>query len=322
MNKSVVLIGVGGIGYRHFQSLLNYESKLDISVIDLDGNALEQAKRYELEKKNNNINVEYYKSISNIPHKISIAIIATSSLVRRKVFEELLEVAEIKFIVFEKFLFPKVEDYEYVKNKLSERGIKAYVNCPCRMYPGYIDLKKEIKNEGHLDVLVSGSNWGIACNAIHTIDVVGFLVDSYGKLFTDSFLLDDEIQDSKRKGYVDFTGRLVCQLSDKANIVFDSEKSGDACCKIAIYTKNKIYTISETEQTIAVFEDGKIEKKPFPILFQSCLTEKIVYELLNTRSCSLTRFENSMQWHVSLLEAFQKKYSSIQGVQKDICPIT
>ena len=46
MNKeNVLLIAVGGIGFRHFQALINCQSDFVLYVVDVSREALEQARR-------------------------------------------------------------------------------------------------------------------------------------------------------------------------------------------------------------------------------------------------------------------------------------
>lgn len=56
------------------------------------------------------------------PHEIELVVIATSSNMRRIVFEQLIDHAFVKYILFEKVLFQRKEDYYFVQEKLKESG--------------------------------------------------------------------------------------------------------------------------------------------------------------------------------------------------------
>ena len=50
MTANVLLIAVGGIGFRHFQALLNCESDFELHVLDLNTDTIERAKAYAAEQ--------------------------------------------------------------------------------------------------------------------------------------------------------------------------------------------------------------------------------------------------------------------------------
>ena len=322
MLARVALLGVGGIGFRHFQSLLEMELQIELYVIDISEEALEKARYHANNVIHKYVDVKLSKTADTLPTEIDVAIIATSSLVRKKLFNQLIDYRNIRYVIFEKFLFPREDDYMEVFNHLKKNNIQGYVNCPSRLYPGYIDLKQRIDKYKDVHVFVHGSNWGLACNAIHEIDKVGFLLDNYDELICDGINLDDKIHTSKRFGYVEFTGDLVCRLGDKATIFMNSSDSYNVPVEEVICNGNMTYVISEGNQTISYEENGHRKEKPFPILYQSQLTGSIVTKLLTMSKCSLTKYEDTMQWHMALLKAFKQKYDEVSGCIKDYCPIT
>lgn len=320
---TVALIGAGGIGFRHFQSLLDMDYPLDLIVVDLQEEALKKAQGYAFGKLGaSDIKATYQNGLGSLPDKIDVLIIATSSLPRREIFEQAAERAKIDYVIFEKFMFPQEEDYACVGRILEKKGIKAYVNTPCRLYPGYVGLKKQLEGEKHIDVLVSGSNWGLSCNAIHVIDAIGYLMGTYGTLATDASSLDSQILKSKREHYIEFNGRLVCRLGDAASIVMDSFSSGEAAFTSTIFAGDAVYTVCEPKQQMWVSRDGVTQAYGFPIYYQSGLTSQVVGGLLTGQGCGLTKYQDSVQWHVSLLRAFLKKYNDATGNDGTLCPIT
>ena len=318
----IALLGIGNIGFRHFQSLMELQKKSEIYVIDSSENALIKAEEYENSINNIGLKVFFSKHMDALPEKIDVAIIATSSLVRQQLFECLLEQTNPRYVIFEKFLFPKESAYEVVRDKLQLNSIKGYINCPSRLYPGYVKLKKHINKNKGLNVFIHGSNWGLACNAIHAIDKIGYLLESYDELKCDGTMLDNKIHASKRSGYVEFTGNLVCRLGNKATVFLNSSDSINVPFETVICNGDKTYIVSEINQTINYEEDGQRKENVFPIIYQSQLTASIVTELVNTSSCGLTRYEDTMQWHLALLRAFKTKYDEINGHVSDSCPIT
>ena len=321
-NKKIVLIGAGGIGYRHFQSLMDISFPIELVVVDLNKNALERVKSYASANIHKPVQLTCFQDTNSLPAIIDVLIIATSSLVRFKLFKDIVETSDVKNIIFEKFLFPQTSEYDHAFKILREKKIHAFVNTPCRLYPGYITLKEKLNGINYLNVYVSGSNWGLACNIIHTIDVIAYLTDSCNVLISDGTMLDNSLLKSKRDNYIEFTGRMYCQLENSANIILDSESTGESIYKTTIYAEDTIYTISETEQRISITKKGITITQEFPVYYQSQLTARVVEDLILNHTCGLTKYEYSMQWHISLLNAFLKKYNSIIDKDQTICPIT
>lgn len=318
--KNVVLVGVGGIGFRHFQAIMNCANPVNLCVVDLSEEAIQRCIEEEKNSKSK-VEISYSREISNLPKEIDILIIATSSIPRCSIFKQIVKESNIKNVIFEKFLFPRITEYDEVSEILEKKNIRAFVNCPGRMFPGYKNLKNEIdKSKGGI-AYISGSNWGLACNAIHFIDQVGFLFDSYEELRVDTSLLDDEVKESKRNGYIEFTGRAIFSLGRNIKIVMDSFSTGNVPFRITLANGNNLYTISEGERWMLKSADTGFEKTEFATFFQSQLTDKVIDELLNGKDCELTAYENTKQWHKAMLTAFSKIYSTKEG-DKSMCPIT
>ena len=320
--KNIAIIGLGGIGFRHFQSLMNSNLEIKLVLVDVSQNALERARRFEENNKNNMIELFYTDNIEDCPRRIDVAIIATSSLVRREVFESLVFFSVVDAVILEKFLFPREEDYEYVRNLIKEKNIKAYVNCPCRLYPGYINIKKELNGIDRIDAIITGANWGLACNAIHTVDTIGYLLDSYDEMTVDASMLNDKIEESKREGYIEFTGWLICEIGTKGRIIMGSDDTGEVPIKLILLCGEKTFIIYEADKKMFVSCKGSSQLVDFPIYYQSELTASVVGELITTGKCGLTRYEDTIQWHTALLKAFIHKYNQITRENKDCCPIT
>lgn len=324
---TVLLIGVGGIGFRHFQSLMNLELHTELLLVDINESALERAKEYEATVKKNNIDVKYYTDISKIPESIDVAIIATSSIVRRNVIESLTEKAKVDYMILEKVLFAKIDDYHAVSLLLKNNNIKAYVNCPRRMYPGYIELKKELSYQKHLNVYITGSAWGLCCNSIHLIDAMDFLCDGDTQVvecFGD--MLDEVCIQSKRKNYIEMTGKIAGNIGGKVDFVIECFNDTDVYQEVVIVTSDKMYIINEIEQKLYVFntenQNRSISTKKFNTKYQSQLTSMIIEELVKKGECSLTSYGRSCDLHIPLLKIFLENYNKSNEEDSDLCPIT
>ena len=69
-------------------------------------------------------------------------------------------------------MFQKEEEFDIALNWFVEKNIRAWVNCPRRLFNIYQKIKNEIIDEDIITMTVFGGEWGLACNAIHYIDFV------------------------------------------------------------------------------------------------------------------------------------------------------
>lgn len=318
----VALVGVGGIGFRHFQSLLTSDRELTIYLVDTSRGALSKAEEYARQEAPKEISICYENSIDALPNNIDILIIATSSLVRKSLFMKITKRAEVRFVIFEKFLFPCITDYMETETQIINKGMKAFVNCPSRLYPGYINLKNLIKEAPSITIHSTGSNWGISCNAIHILDTAAFLMNAYDGISCDASQLDSSILNSKRDGYIEFTGKLICRIADRATIVMESYADGDLPYTNTIFAGDSVFIVSESDQTMIISDATGVRKESFSIYYQSALTNIVVEELLEDGGCGLISYIDSCKLHIPMLDEFRKQYNKIMHNDDVICPIT
>src|SRR5690554_1651307 len=225
MKKNIGIIGAGQLGSRHLQSLADLDGDFfDIYVFDTSADSIKIAEeRYQQCIKINSPEVGYFNDFSLLPKTFQTVIVATSSLVRRKVVENLMLQSEVEFLVLEKFLFPKIEDYSAVESLLKEKKVKCYVNTPRRTFDFYQYIKPTLTAPFHMEV--TGANWGLGCNTIHYLDLFAYYSNNTEIEVINN--LDNEIQVSKRAGYIEFTGSLIIKDVENNTITISSFKDGN-----------------------------------------------------------------------------------------------
>lgn len=311
----VGIIGVGALGERHLQSVLHLGEQVQVWAVE------SRMERID-ELRGNYQEVNFFDSIQELPKKLDVVVIATSSNVRRTVFEELLKTVEISYIVFEKVLFQKIEDYTYVAEELKKHHIRAWVNCARREWPSYQKVQKEITASREVSISVVGGEWGLACNGIHMLDLVQFLERNRCEIVNAN--LKNEVVESKRKGFFEVYGSLNGTCGPNGVYQITCMKESALPIQIDVQTDRARYCISEQYQIMRVSREcnqWEEEIEEFPIMYQSQLTEHVVLELMETGTCFLPDFQESMELHqkflATLLEVFEKN-----GMEKGICPIT
>lgn len=321
--KNVLLIAVGGIGFRHFQAVINCKEPIDLYVVDISEEALARAREYA-DTLTTKPNIVYSKDISGIPEHIHVAIIATSSLPRRKVFEELVATHKVDSVIFEKIMFPKLEDYDAVQKILDEKHIRAHVDCPARLYDIYHQIREESIGCKYFTAVMRGSNWGLACNAIHLIDQVAFMAGVDTKKVVCSGYLEDDIVASKRKGYVEFFGKLIGNIGERCSFVIECDRK-DNPVTFEFFTDKAYYYVNEVEGVLKKVINGEqdgglVERIVIP--FVSQLTNISVDGLLRGEAIDLASYAETRPLHEALLRTFLSHMNKVQGTESELCPIT
>lgn len=325
MKNKIVIIGAGQLGSRHLQSLADLNGQdYEVFVYDTMQESLDTAKeRYDGCIIKNSPTVSYSTNFKSLPQDIKVGIVATGSLVRRSVVESLLEHADVEYLILEKFLFPRIEDYDAIAQLLKEKEVHAFVNTPRRTFDFYRQIKQSITYPFHMDL--TGIDWGIGCNSVHFLDLFMYL--NGGAKFEVINNLDDEILESKRQGYIEFTGSLIFKDELGNTLILSSFKEGDRASVLSIADKNKKSNIHEggLSKIYSYEKEGSqlmYVETDISIPYQSKMTSKIVEEVVDTGRSSLTSFEESSFQHMKLLELFLQHYNTITQKQTDLCLIT
>ena len=162
------IIGTGQIGSRHLQALALIDRPVSIQVVDPSPASLKTAReRFNEVKGSGNVeHVEYLKDISEMTPELDCVLIATKADIRRQALEQLLAQKHVSYLILEKVLFQKKDDFEAVNALLNRCNVKTWVNFPRRVWPIYQELKKKLTNVNTVDFNVTGSRWGLGCNGL------------------------------------------------------------------------------------------------------------------------------------------------------------
>lgn len=322
---TVLVIGAGGIGMRHLQSVATLGQPFACWAVDPSEGALQRAKQL-LDTTAAASAFHYVQSLEQAPAQADVAVVATSSRVRAKVVADLLAREQIRYLVLEKFLFPCEAEYGEIGALMTEKGIPCWVNTPRGMYPGWQTVMDALQTaQGPLHYTLVGGAWGLGCNAIHYVDMLDRLLGGGEAFAYDLSGLDNTLCPSKRDDYVEFTGTLRVFHPRAAEIQLVAQRSTAMWPLQTLWTDTLRFVISEPEQRAwrATQETGwKMEELAFPIRFQSQLTGPVIEQLLATGDCPLTPYKRSAALHIPLLRALLGHYNAITGKSDTLCPIT
>ena len=316
--KRVAIIGAGQLGSRHLQGLKTAQTEMEIWVIDASEESLRVAKeRCDSVEGKTLKTVQYNQSIEALPNDLDLVIVATGSKPRAAIVKSLLAHTSVKYLVLEKFLFTRLQDFNDVEVLLKEKNVKCWVNCPRRMWSAYEHIVKLINRDAPIRIEYRGQNWGMCCNTVHYIDLWMYLAGN-APFMVDFCEVEPSVIESKRSGYIELLGTEKFTSADGDALILGSLAEFDGESKVIIRNEDNEIIVKESKGLWYYNGVEHTDKTPF----QSGLTGILADELLSTGECRLTPYSISAQYHKPYLTAVLDFVNKIQGTDLDNCPIT
>jgi len=316
---NVAIIGAGQLGSRHLQAILRSEYEINIFIIDPSADALKVAETRAEEISCSGKQLTFSKNYSVLPEHITLAVIATNSIHRLDALQNLSNATNIDYLILEKVLFQNENDFYLAEEIISAKSIKCYVNCPRRMFNFYNNLRHDLSDSDEIELIYSGGAWGLACNAVHLLDLFSFLSGRAADKIDCSLL--ENYTESKRKGYYEVYGIISGSVSAKNRIILKSDLT-DRNSTMIINSKSMSVYINESMRTAytATKDNNWIyTEENIDILYQSEMTNLVLKSLIETKKCNLTTYSESKNIHLPLLSSLTE-YFKQKGI--DGCPIT
>ncbi|WP_210643494.1 Gfo/Idh/MocA family oxidoreductase [Pseudomonas sp. Tri1] len=328
VKSNYLLVGAGQLGTRHLQALVGHApGPTAIQVVDPFETSLTMARERADAVKNSDgyVELSYLSKFDHILPTIDFSVIATNANCRLDVIKQVLAKSHVRYLLLEKVLFQSTDQLDQAVDLIERVGTATYVNCPRRMFPIYRELREHLKDAKRVVLTVEGDDWGLACNAIHFIDLWAFLTGC-ADYEVDVSALDSTILDSKREGYKEVTGILsghaaghsFC-LTSRALDTVDKEP-----LKVRIETERLVIDILESKGICRIVDlaSHSEQEQSFSIPYQSQLTHLVADSLLQHGHCELTPFKESVALHKPLLKALLTFFNEYDDVVRDHCPIT
>ena len=303
----VVVVGCGGIGSRHIQGAAKCPevSRIDCVEISEDNISLSKSRLKEIE---HDKQVNFYRQITDLTGNVDVCIIATPSGVRKKVLLDVLEQTTVRCFILEKIVFQEEEDFELIIETLASRGIKCWVNCYSRAEERYKYIKNNIAGDEILKIEAAypnPPNFNLASSVIHSIDLFCYLRDNY-QLDLDLSGLEDMLISSKHAGYSEFRGTIRANnnLGDSL-VVRPAPVDG---LTYTIRSKGVEYVCSESKDYFTLNSGTSgvaIESK---LLWQNCLTNLYIGDIINNNKCVLPTLEESFKIHKVMFKSIRKHF--------------
>jgi predicted dehydrogenase len=323
--KVNLIIGAGQLGSRHLQALLRLNLEQQIYVLDPSVSSLKIAKARASEIVNSHT-INFITDWEDLPAVFDLAIVATGANVRSKIIKQLLTFYVVKYLVLEKVLFQDIASYEEIRLLLLEKQTPTWVNHPRRMFSHYQAIKNTLaETDEPVFFNVVGGNWGLACNAIHFIDLFTFLSGSTVTSLNFDWI-DDIIHESKRPGNIEFTGTISGSFKneDRFGITSFNGEISDITVHISTISNRWLIQEGSSQNVIHLSKENafKAVMNTFETEFQSTLTTEIAQSIFETGNCKLPTYEEACLSHIPFLTSSLKKYVLLTGFVTDLCPIT
>lgn len=318
-NYNVFLVGAGQLGSRYLQGLAKSELQLQIRVVDTSETALARSHQRWLEAggSQSKSQIELKTTIGSLNSPVDLVIVSTPAGGRAALMSSLARNTSASYWVIEKVLAQSSEELEEIYEATAvAKG--CWVNTPRRLMTWHKELKSVFSYNGPIRVSKDGGLWGLACNAIHFIDLVSWWSDE-GLAAIDTSGLDAEWIPSKRVGYFEVTGTLVAHYSGGSELIMRSKVSAsNDLLKVNIANGDR-WLIDETngsaQSSSGIHINGRLE-------YQSELTAPMVTEILTNGTCGLPTLKESSAQHAIFLDAMLNHWNRSRNSNDRKVPIT
>jgi len=298
MKYNIAIIGAGELGSRYLQGMSGCKFPLDIFVVDPSHASLSQAKErwHQVSAGSDTHSVVFLDNFSGIHDiLIDVIIVATSSEGRADLIRELSSQIEVRYWVVEKVLAQSESELKLI-SKVLKNFPGAWVNTPRRMIKWYQDIIASSPGGSPITCTVSGGDWGLACNAIHFLDLVAWWSgEELVSIQTDE--LAPQWHKSKREGYWEIFGTLTANYSQGSRLVLKST-SGDASYLVEIQAEGFAWEIHELNGAAARSDGESISGR---LEFQSEITGRLIESILKSGRCDLPTVDESAVLHIPLV---------------------
>jgi hypothetical protein len=315
----VLIAGAGQLGSRYLQGLAKCRLPLMIYVQDISATSLVLAEQRwdEVHGLETRHVVSFHTTFDTLPRQCDIAIVVTTADVRPKVIAEIADYSTVRFWVLEKVLAQSESGLDEIMEHVGI-GSRAWVNTMRRILPLHQQLKLQLSLKPPLVLKVGGGKWGLACNAVHFLDLLAWWTgETLQEVNTD--LLSKRWFEGKRQGNWEVLGTLGAKFSGGSQ-AFLSAGEGEACYSLTVSDHYRSCNINE-EEGLASCSDG-IEILSSRLPYQSELSAALVESILESCGCGLPTLEESVAIHRVFLRGMIEHWK--QTVDPDaICvPIT
>jgi len=279
----ICVIGVGNIGMRYVQGITRKFPEAELYLVDNPARLKELG---ELDLGDTTL----LESVGDINVDIDLCVVSTSCEPRLEIYKRCLEIRP-RYIILEKYLFTSRQQFQ---DCLMLDRVPTFVN---QWLYGSKTFDCLFEKEAS-SVTLAGSSWGLACNAVHWIDVFQRHMN-IAQLAVGRDTCVTDVVPSKRAGYEEIYGELAF-VDENSNKAFKLIDRSDDCFNgvMEITVDDQVYGFDYSQVTL----NGQTLSK-FP--YFSEIFGDIAADIIDTGECHLPRLEDSISQHLLIEEVFE-----------------
>lgn len=313
-----LLVGAGQLGSRYLQGLMGISQSLDIDVIDTSTRSLSIARqRLSQVPRASDHRIRFSPSLDVLSKHVDLAFIVTPAHCRSDLIRAISSGFHVNSWILEKILAQSTQQLDLIRNSLRSNR-KVWVNTPRRLMVWHQSIRAQLFSDGPspLQVRVHGGSWGLACNAIHFIDLVAWWTQASVRSVIPSGL--GEWFKSKRVGFYEVCGSLVVTYEDGSVLELCCH-SGQEPTQISVLTSQGEWLV---EESLGRCQGANGQQLYGQLNLQSAITGPLVKQILQNGNCDLPTLSESTAQHRPFLETLQNHWNESHGCQDSIVPIT
>jgi predicted dehydrogenase len=303
-----LLVGAGQLGSRYLQGLVRVDRELSITVVDNSSSSLDLAwQRLAEVSPATGHEVRFSTSLDEAPKQLDLVLVSVPAHCRADVVTAISARHQVTAWILEKVLAQSSQQVGQIE-KTFEGHSRVWVNTPRRIMTWHQEIKAQLLASGPaaLRVLLAGGTWGLACNAIHFIDLVSWWTGG-SVVGVDCRGLGDWLP-SKRSGFQEVFGSLIVHFREGSTLELICNQS-DAAPRIEVETQEGIWLIDETAGR-AIGPSG--QEIAGQLSLQSALTAPLVEQILTFGRCELPSLADSAAQHRPFLDALLQHWNQSQ----------
>lgn len=301
MIYKILIVGLGNIGLRHYESLNNSKYNIDILIYDIN------KKSYtKINKNKKNHKTTFISDLRKLNHKnFFLTIISTPAFHRLEICKKITRLSNSKYFIIEKIL-EQSENRLNELAKLFKNKRNCWVNTPFPVSEPFKKIKRFLPKNLN-EIYVNGYNWNLASNFIHFVSLVDYFFDQK-KIH--NILIDKNSYWalSKRENFREFYGTIRIKFRKVTLILTNRLNRENINKKFSIKISNRINKITYNQDS----EFFKINNKKIncsKITLQSNLTKIYLKQLIKENKLELNRLNKSVNLHIPVINAFKKHFN-------------
>ena len=306
------IVGVGKIGLRHLEGSINSDRLKRIYLFDLDNSYRKEASKLV---EQSHVELIFLTSLEDLPQELDFLILSTSADSRLRVLQSVLYSHQVHNLLLEKVVFNDVNHFYMFEELTNSLKIDVRVNLSKRFDGLTSFLNSSTQHSDKFRVNVTGGNWGLLCNAIHFIDMTGFIFNR--KLLTINANLNPPFA-SKREGFYEANGSITCLFEGDSLLTMSSTES-EAPIHIEVSNQQDIFSWDDTSQSVQSNTREADKGLHLPVVYQNIVTKEHVRQIFDGPNILLPRLDDVKDYHKILIRSLVPYFEQhkIHG-----CPIT